>query len=65
MKTKDLREKNQGELEKLLDEKREAARKFRFDMATKQAKNSRSIRNEKRDIAKILTLINEKNEDGK
>lgn len=65
MKIKELREKSEGELKKLLDEKRELARKFRFDVATRQAKNSRAIRNEKRDIAKILTLIGEKNPDGK
>lgn len=58
MKAKELREKSIGELEKLLAEKRENVRKFRFDMATKQVKNKRQMRNEKKDVAKILTLIN-------
>ncbi len=63
MKTKELREKNKIELMKVLSEKRESVRKIRFDIATKQVKNTREIRKEKRDIARILTIINEKNED--
>jgi large subunit ribosomal protein L29 len=59
MKIKELREKNTEELKKLLSEKREAARKLRFDIASKQIKNVRDLRNSKKDIAKILTLINE------
>jgi large subunit ribosomal protein L29 len=58
MKTKELREKNKGELGKLLNEKREKVRKLRFDIATKQVKNNRELRNEKKDIAKILSIIN-------
>jgi ribosomal protein L29 len=60
MKIKELKEKEIGELEKLLAEKREAVRKARFDVATKQVKNSREARNERKDIARILTLIKEK-----
>jgi len=67
MKIKELQEKNIEELKKLLLEKQEKVRKVRFDIAAKQVKNNREIRNEKKDIARILTLINEKNnqEDGK
>ncbi|MFA6047949.1 MAG: 50S ribosomal protein L29 [Parcubacteria group bacterium] len=60
MKVKELREKGIEELKKLLAEKREIVRKARFDMATKQVKNNRQKRNEKRDIARIITLIKEK-----
>jgi large subunit ribosomal protein L29 len=60
MKAKELREKNNGELKKLLLEKQEKVRKSRFDIAVKQVNNNREIRNEKKDIARILTLINEK-----
>lgn len=60
-KIKELREKNKNELEKLLVEKREQARKLRFDIASKQIKNSRGLRNTKKDIARILTLIGENN----
>lgn len=57
MQAKELREKNNEELKKILDEKREKARRFRFDIASKQVKNNRELRNEKRDIAKILTIL--------
>jgi len=59
MKIKELREKNSGELKKLLIEKREYARKLRFDISAKQIKNTKDLKNTKRDIARILTLINE------
>jgi len=58
MKIKELREKNIEELKKLLSEKREQSRKLRFDIASKQVKNNREYRNTKKDIARILTLIN-------
>jgi len=59
MQIKELREKNIGELKKLLIEKREYARKLRFDISSKQIKNTKDLKNTKRDIARILTLINE------
>lgn len=58
-KTKELREKNMEELKRLLAEKRESARKLRFDIASKQVKNNREFRSTRKDIAKILTLIRE------
>jgi len=58
MKIKELREKNDGELKKLLEEKKEAVRKLRFDIASRQVKNHREMRNAKKDIAKILTISN-------
>lgn len=61
MKIKELREKNSGELKKLLEEKRGNLRKLRFEIATKQYKKTRNVRKERKDIAKILTLITEKN----
>ena len=60
MKIKELREKNIEELEKILLDKQEKVRKLRFDIAVKQVKNTRELRNEKKDIARILTLISEK-----
>jgi len=59
MKIKELREKNIEELSKLLSEKKDHLRKLRFDVASKQIKNVREIRNTRKDVAKILTLINE------
>lgn len=61
MKIKELREKNTEELKRILTEKQENVRKFRFDIATRQAKNNRDIRKNKKDIAKVLTIINENN----
>jgi large subunit ribosomal protein L29 len=58
---KELKEKNIDELKKILSEKREKTRLLRFDIAAKQVKNSRELRSEKKDIARILTLIKEKN----
>lgn len=60
MNAKELREKNIEELKKLLTEKREFVRKMRFDIVIKQSKNNRDLRQSKRDIARILTLIKEK-----
>ena len=60
MKIKELREKNTEELKKLLADKRETLRKLRFDVSSKQIKNVRELRNTKKDIARILTLIREK-----
>lgn len=58
MKIKEVREKGIDELKKILAEKREEVRKLRFDIAAKQAKNNRKLRNDKRDIARILTVLN-------
>lgn len=61
MKTKDLREKNINELAKDLEEKRILAQSSMFDIFVKQAKNNKVLKNTKREIAKILTIIREKN----
>lgn len=60
MKTSELREKSAEELKKLLSETEESARKLRFDLATRQVKNTKELRNAKRQAARILTIINEK-----
>ena len=59
MKIKELREINIDQLKKMLSEKREQVRRLRFDMATKQVKNKKQVMKEKKDIARIITLINE------
>lgn len=56
---KEFREKNIEELKRLLAEKREMVRKLRFEIASKQIKDVRNLRNSKKDVARILTLINE------
>ncbi len=55
-KIKTLKEKTEIELKSLLSDKREALRKFRFDMAHGKVKNTKEAREVKKDIARILTL---------
>ena len=57
MKISELRDKTEHELSTLLHDAREAVRAARFKVATKQLKNVRSIRAERRLIAQILTLL--------
>jgi len=59
MKIKELREKSLEELKKLAVEKKDHARKLRFDMVSKQVKDVKEYKNTKKDIARILTLISE------
>ena len=59
MKIKEFRQKSKTDLQKLLQENREKARQFRFNLAAGKVKNVREIRQIKNDIAKILTLLNE------
>ncbi|MCF7820748.1 MAG: 50S ribosomal protein L29 [Candidatus Pacebacteria bacterium] len=58
MKFKDLKEKNLKELHELLAEKREELRALRFKDSNKQLKNVKEISVTKKDISRILTLIN-------
>lgn len=58
MKISELRNKSKDELKRLLAESREKLRQLRFDIQLKQSKNVREIRKVKKDIAKILTLLN-------
>jgi large subunit ribosomal protein L29 len=59
MKAKEIREKNVNELKREVREKRETVQQLRFDISMKQAKDHRDVRNTKRDIARILTVVNE------
>ena len=61
MKTKDLRKMSEKELQKILRDEREKLLKLRFDLAAGKLKNIREIRERKKNIAKILTILNEKN----
>ncbi len=55
---KEFKGKSAGELEKMLAEKREALRMFRFEMAGGKIKNVKTGRRVRTDIARILTLMN-------
>lgn len=58
MDTKELKTKNQAELQKLLAETREKTRELRFKDSSKQLKNVRQLRVAKKDAARLLTEIN-------
>ena len=57
MKIKELRQISTEELKKMMKDDREKLRQFRFDLATGKVKNIREIRQVRKDIAKIMTLL--------
>jgi len=61
MKTNELKQKSINELEKILQERREKLRQLNFDLASGKVKNVRSVRKTKKDIARILTILCQKN----
>ncbi len=63
MKYKELKQKSEAELKKTRLELSDKLRDLRFKVATKQVKNVREIRKIKKNIAQILTLLNQKKSD--
>lgn len=61
MKTKDLKNKKEEELIELLNDSRKKLIDLKFSLAAGKVKNVRTIKNLKKDIARILTILNEKN----
>ena len=59
MKTSEIRQRSEVELEEILGKKREKLRQFRFDLASGKVKNVREIRILRKDIARILTILQE------
>ncbi len=60
MKSAEIRQKPKEELLKNVKDYREKLRSLRFDLASGKVKNVREIRNIKKDIARILTILKEK-----
>jgi large subunit ribosomal protein L29 len=60
MKIAELKDMNIEQLKKLVDEKRTQAVKLRFDIASRQLKNHRQYRAIRKDVAKALTILKEK-----
>jgi ribosomal protein L29 len=58
MKIKEIKTKTSQDLTKLLTEKREALRVFRFGTSGSKTKNVKEGRELRRDIARILTILN-------
>lgn len=59
-KIKEFRRLSRSELQRVLKEKREKLRQLRFDLIAGKVKNVREIREIKKDIARILTLMGNK-----
>ena len=60
MEFKELKKKSESELHRILAESRDKLRDLRFKDANKQLKNVREIRKVREVIARILTLLNNK-----
>ena len=60
MKPLEIKQKPENELRKLLKEDREKLQQLYFDLASGKVKNVREIRMIKKDIARILTILNKK-----
>ncbi len=65
MKTAELRKKNKDELGKNLQELRDNLGKLLFKVAANKLKNVKEIRNKKKDIARVLTIIKEQRTENK
>jgi len=59
MKPTELRQINQNEVRKSLRQKRERLRELRFGLSAGKVKNVREIRAVRKDIARILTILEE------
>lgn len=58
MKAKDLITKTESELQELLREKKSQLLKLRLEIGQKKMKNVKAIKNLKKDVARILTILN-------
>ncbi|MEK7567442.1 MAG: 50S ribosomal protein L29 [Patescibacteria group bacterium] len=59
LKMKEILSKGSEEIQKMLNEKREALRLFRFGISGSKARNVKEGKGLKKDIARLLTKINE------
>ncbi len=59
MKIRELRRKSTKELQQTLISLRDNLRELRFNLASGKVKNIKEIRQTKRDIARILTILKE------
>ena len=55
-----MRQKSKEELKKILEEDREKLRQLRFNLSSGKVKNIKEISHSKKEIARILTLLNVK-----
>ena len=59
MDIKELKKKNISELQKLLNDKKRELLTHSFDLKMGKIKNVKTVANIKKDIAKILTVVNQ------
>ncbi|OGL65087.1 50S ribosomal protein L29 [Candidatus Uhrbacteria bacterium RIFCSPLOWO2_01_FULL_47_24] len=59
MTIKELRQLSKVELQRLLQEMRETLRELRFKTARRELKDVREVRDHKKTIARILTMLKE------
>lgn len=64
-KKNDLKNKNDKNLQEELSEKRESVRAFRFGIAGSKVRNVKEGRDTKRQIARVLTELNLRKQNGK
>lgn len=62
MKVEDFSQQSAPELEKIMIEKKEHLRSLCFDLASGKVKNVMEIRKIKKDIARIMTYLNQKSD---
>ncbi|HOX21503.1 MAG TPA: 50S ribosomal protein L29 [Candidatus Paceibacterota bacterium] len=60
MKTKELQKLTDAELKKALEQNQERLRSLRFDLASGKVKNVREIRETRKTVARVLTLLKER-----
>ena len=63
MKAQEFKDMNMEELEEQLKEKRSQLAKLRFDVSSRQLKNYNQIGETRRDIARILTVRSQMNQE--
>ncbi|MDP2933901.1 MAG: 50S ribosomal protein L29 [bacterium] len=57
--TKELRTKSLEQLQTLLSERREKLRHLRFQVSSREVKNNQELKFSRKEIARILTIIND------
>ena len=60
MKTKELQKLTDVELKKALEQNQEKLRSLRFDLASGKVKNVREIRETRKTVARVCTLLKER-----
>ena len=60
MKSKELVTKTKDELVRMMDEKKKRIEEVRFKNVSGGIKNTKELREDKKDIARILTILNKK-----